>query len=93
MDKDPLICMRVTISGKVQGVFFRASARNEAQRLGVSGYAKNLADGRVEVLACGGRAQVERLYEWLQRGPAHAEVTSLASELIGYYPCSGFQIL
>ena len=47
------IAMRFLISGKVQGVFFRASTRAEAERLGVQGYAINLPDGRVEVLAVG----------------------------------------
>jgi acylphosphatase len=48
-----MICMQCYVSGQVQGVFFRASARHEAERLGVTGYARNLSDGRLEVLACG----------------------------------------
>jgi len=46
-------CAKFIICGRVQGVFFRASTRTEATRLGLDGYAKNLADGSVEVLACG----------------------------------------
>ena len=48
--------VRFVISGKVQGVFFRASTRNEARRLGLHGHARNLSDGRVEVIAYGSRA-------------------------------------
>ncbi|MEO8802998.1 MAG: acylphosphatase, partial [Rudaea sp.] len=46
-------CARFIISGRVQGVFFRASTREQAQRLKLGGYAKNSPDGTVEVLACG----------------------------------------
>lgn len=63
------------ISGRVQGVFFRASTRNEALRLGLTGHARNLADGRVEVLAVGDAAAIETLGKWLWRGPPAAHVT------------------
>ena len=63
---------RFLVSGQVQGVFFRASTRFEAQRLGLGGYARNLADGRVEVLAAGTPQAVEQLARWLQHGPPHA---------------------
>ena len=48
-----MLCNRCLVSGRVQGVFYRASAQQRAQELGVRGYARNLPDGRVEVLACG----------------------------------------
>ena len=63
-----------TIKGRVQGVFFRASTRQVAESLGITGHAINLPDGDVEVLACGDAAAVDRLGDWLQRGPAHARV-------------------
>ncbi|MEZ0469453.1 acylphosphatase [Luteimonas salinilitoris] len=68
---------RFLVSGKVQGVFFRASTREQAQRLGLHGYAKNLADGRVEVLAAGDAGAIDALAEWLKRGPPQARVESV----------------
>jgi acylphosphatase len=65
---------RFHIAGKVQGVFFRASTREEALRLGLRGYARNLADGGVDVLAVGEQASIDALGHWLQRGPPHARV-------------------
>ena len=72
--------MRCWVSGRVQGVWYRASTRDQAVRLGLSGYAKNLADGRVEVEACGDAASLEALREWLWQGSPAAEVTGVACE-------------
>jgi acylphosphatase len=68
------ITRRFLVTGKVQGVYFRHSARLEAQRLNLRGLARNLPDGSVEVLAQGSTSAVEALHRWLQRGPAHARV-------------------
>lgn len=66
------------VSGKVQGVWYRASTRDEAARLGITrGHAINLADGRVEVVAMGDAARLDALEAWLQRGPQHARVESV----------------
>lgn len=65
---------RFLVSGRVQGVFFRASTREQAQRLGLSGHALNLDDGRVEVLAQGEEAAIEALASWLRKGPPMARV-------------------
>jgi acylphosphatase len=65
------------VSGRVQGVYFRGSAQARALELGITGYARNLADGRVEVLACGGSLQVEAFIEWLWVGPTAARVTAV----------------
>jgi acylphosphatase len=62
------------ISGYVQGVWFRASARDEANRLGVVGWVRNRIDGSVEVLAEGDRSQLESFVHWCHRGPEGAEV-------------------
>ncbi len=62
------------VSGYVQGVFFRASANERARELGVTGWARNLADGRVEVLAAGEGDAVDAFRDWLDRGPASARV-------------------
>lgn len=71
---------RFLISGKVQGVFFRASTREQAQRLGLRGHAKNLPDGRVEVLAAGEAAAIDALERWLRRGPPMARVETVRRE-------------
>ncbi len=71
------VIRRFLVSGKVQGVFFRHSARLEAERLGVRGTARNLPDGSVEVLARGSIAGVAAMHEWLKRGPARARVDAV----------------
>ena len=75
-----MIARRCFVAGRVQGVFFRASARQRAVELGVTGYARNLPDGRVEVLACGPREAVDALCRWLWQGPPAASVTSVDVE-------------
>lgn len=65
------------MSGRVQGVFYRASTRERAQQLGCRGYARNLPDGRVEVLAVGEPAAVTALIEWLWHGPPAAHVADV----------------
>ena len=83
---------RFLVSGRVQGVYFRASARQQALQLGLTGYAKNLPDGRVEVLAVGELTALNALSQWLWRGPPAASVTDVqsaeieleASEYVGF---------
>jgi acylphosphatase len=70
------------MSGRVQGVFFRASTAREARTLGVTGHAINLPDGRVEVLACGTAEAVEALCRWLRTGPPSARVDNLLVETV-----------
>jgi acylphosphatase len=77
---------RFTVSGKVQGVYFRASAREQAVRLGLRGYASNLADGRVEVLAIGDAAAIATLEKWLWQGPRLARVQDVAREDVDNAP-------
>jgi acylphosphatase len=72
-----LIARRCHVSGRVQGVFYRASTRERARVLGVTGYARNLPDGRVEVLACGAPAAVEELCRWLWQGSPASQVTGV----------------
>ena len=71
------VCIRCIVTGRVQGVFFRASTQREAVRLGLTGYAINLADGSVEVLACGEASAVEQLRQWLRVGPPASRVTDI----------------
>jgi len=72
-----VIARRCFVSGLVQGVFYRASTRQKATELGLSGYASNLSDGRVEVLALGEEAAVTQLIDWLKKGPPAARVSSV----------------
>jgi len=74
------VCKRYLVTGHVQGVFFRASARERARELNLTGYARNLPDGRVEVLACGDADAVGRLGEWLEEGPPRARVDSVQAQ-------------
>ena len=62
------------VSGRVQGVFFRASAAEEARRLGLAGWVRNRRDGSVEVFAQGAPGAVETLVAWLHEGPPLARV-------------------
>lgn len=71
---------RFLVAGRVQGVFFRASTRTEALRLGLAGYANNLADGKVEVYAEGDAAAIEALARWLRQGPPLARVSEVRHE-------------
>ena len=72
-----MIARLFTIKGRVQGVFFRASTKRRADELGITGYAINLPDGDVEVLACGDRYAVESLADWLHEGPSAADVRAV----------------
>lgn len=78
MHKGPVIvCKHCFVSGRVQGVFYRASTGQRARALKVTGYARNLADGRVEVLACGEPQAVDALCDWLWHGPPAAKVSEV----------------
>jgi len=71
---------RYFVSGIVQGVGYRLFAQREAQKLGLGGYARNLYDGRVEVLALGSPAQLEALKSALERGPRFSSVSGVREE-------------
>ncbi len=68
------VAKRILVSGRVQGVFYRDSCRQEAERLGLTGSARNLDDGRVEVIAEGDERTVQELIDWCRSGPSHADV-------------------
>lgn len=74
---DAWIARRCLVAGRVQGVFYRASTARRARELGLTGYARNLPDGRVEVLACGEARAVESLCEWLWQGSPASQVTGV----------------
>ena len=71
---------RVRARGRVQGVFFRAEARDRAESLGLAGWVRNLPDGSVEAVFEGEGERVESMVDWCRRGPAGAEVESVEVE-------------
>lgn len=75
-------CMRYLVSGRVQGVYFRGATQLVARRLHLCGWARNLSDGRVEVIACGESTSLKELEHWLWQGPPHARVDDVVSEEI-----------
>ena len=77
-----MACRRFLVSGRVQGVCFRAATREQALRLGLAGHARNLCDGRVEVLAVGPPDAVQALCDWLWQGPPSAHVTRVDAEAV-----------
>lgn len=85
--------VHIKISGKVQGVFFRASGREVAEKLGLTGWIKNTEDGNVEALATGSEAQLGEFTEWCKAGPekaivTHVEITAQEEQLF-----SGFGVV
>lgn len=86
-----MACARFVVSGRVQGVFFRASTREEALRLGLRGHARNLPDGSVEVVACGADAALRELERWLALGPPLASVARVERAEIDAEPAAGFR--
>jgi len=71
------VTRRYRVTGRVQGVYFRHSTRLEAERLALSGYARNLPDGSVEVAVRGPVSAVGELHQWLHRGPKSARVAAV----------------
>ncbi|XQW83506.1 acylphosphatase [Thalassotalea piscium] len=82
----------VHISGKVQGVYFRASTQQKAIDYGISGYARNLDDGDVEVLLCGEQDNVDKILAWLNEGPAKAKVDKVAVKQVEWQQHNFFSI-
>ena len=93
MSEEQDICRRYFVSGRVQGVWYRAHCRDAAEKLGITGYAKNLPDGRVEVLACGPRQVHEDFLTALRRGPPAAHVSDLQTQEVFNCPLQqGFRV-
>ena len=70
-------CIHLIVSGRVQGVFFRANVRDRALQLGLKGYAKNLENGDVEVVADGSEEKLKELVDFIKKGPGISKVTGL----------------
>ncbi len=81
MDKKNMRRIHACISGRVQGVFYRASTYEKALSLGLKGWVKNLPDGRVELVAEGPHDKIEELLKWCKQGPPGARVTNIEVEM------------
>ncbi len=75
-----MIQIRVRITGRVQGVFFRAKTKQEADRLGIKGWVKNLSDGSVEAVFQGDPEKLTQMTDWCKKGPSHARVDHVQTE-------------
>jgi acylphosphatase len=85
--------IRARVTGRVQGVFFRASTVREARLLGLQGWVRNRPDGSVEVWAQGPDPALDRLERFLARGPSGALVEAVASDLVEADPeLAGFSV-
>ena len=76
--------VRIIVSGRVQGVGFRWSARRQAMELDVNGYVRNLPNGDVEIVAEGDDAGVDRLMHWAREGPAWARIDDMTVNVLPY---------
>ena len=83
---------RVTVTGLVQGVFFRAWTREQAERLGVAGWVCNCADGSVEAQVEGGQEAVEEMIAAMQQGPPGARVDALESQAVAPTGAHSFEV-
>jgi len=84
------ICRQCQVHGRVQGVFYRDTTRHEAQRLGLTGHARNLRDGSVEVLVCGSESKVHQLCDWLWQGSPLAKVEQVDCKSVDIPPPAHF---
>lgn len=82
----------ITVSGVVQGVYYRQSTKEKAMELGISGIVKNLPDGNVHILATGTNDQLDQLVQWCRQGPRGASVTSVNVEKMEVQKYFGFTI-
>ncbi|WP_330925922.1 acylphosphatase [Candidatus Sororendozoicomonas aggregata] len=85
-------CKKAWVEGRVQGVCFRISTQKQALELGITGWAKNLPDGRVEVLMCGEPDRVSQLEAWLHEGPPLARVSKVSVVDESLAPPDGFLV-
>ena len=85
--------IHLIIKGKVQGVFFRATAKDVADEIGVTGWVKNTEEGNVEIMATGSEEQLDKLIEWCRKGPKRAIVTGVVENSREEQHFTGFEVL
>ncbi|MGK7929952.1 MAG: acylphosphatase [Microcystaceae cyanobacterium] len=92
MTNSNIICVHVFITGRVQGVGYRYSAVQEAQKLGIRGWVRNLLDGRVEAIFEGTEPLIEEMLQWCHQGPSSAKVTDVMVETLEPRWYQGFEV-
>lgn len=91
--QEALKTIRCVVRGRVQGVYYRASAKQEAETLGITGWIKNRSDDSVACSATGTDSQLKSFVEWLEHGPPDAFVERVDSESVELEPGSRFDII
>ena len=86
-------CVMIRVSGRVQGVFFRASTKNEADRLGISGIVRNEPDASVYIEAEGSDETINKFVAWCKQGPPQAKVSNFDMKEVQPKGFVGFQIV
>lgn len=87
-----MVGRKIQVFGKVQGVFYRASTKTEADNLGLSGWVRNEPDGTVLIEVEGAEDKIETFVEWCKKGPQFANVTSVSVEEIDVEGMEGFEV-
>ena len=85
--------LQIKVTGTVQGVYFRQSAKEKALSLGIKGTVKNTADGSVSIIASGEHKNLQMLIDWCCVGPSQAEVANVHVEKVPYVEFSAFEIV
>lgn len=84
--------LRIHVSGKVQGVFYRATAQAKAKELSLNGWVKNEEDGSVLIEAEGEEQKLDKMVEWCRQGPGAAQVNAVETEEIQPEGVNGFEV-
>jgi len=87
------MCVHYIIGGYVQGVWYRSATQQEAKKLKLTGWVKNVENGNVEVLACGEQQQIIQFEKWLKQGPTLARVKSVTSKKLAWQELEDFIIM
>jgi acylphosphatase len=87
------ICIHCYVTGRVQGVWYRSSAQTKAKELEITGWTKNLPDGRVEIMACGDPENIKSFVKWLWDGSKLAKVTDVDGEQVDLEEYPKFEVL
>jgi acylphosphatase len=85
--------IRLTIKGKVQGVFYRATAKDVADQFGIKGWVKNLPDKNVEIRATASEETLHKFIDWCKQGPPKAKVDDMIVEELSLEEFNGFRII